>query len=257
LKWTAAAWGLAALSILSSVPGRGQPRLRIETQLGAISVELLVDAAPRSVAELSALVREGLPYAGATFSYTRPHQEVRLKTTRPAGAEALSIPTQLDAAALGLEGERVESRGQAMDVLQRELIDAFARGGKQREPGSPLSHWLDTWYRTRDAGFLVGTSRRAINEALGHRYESGLASRAPLRGMVALQPASPTRSSLDLAFLLNDMPIRKGRWMVIGRVTEGLDVVEAISRRPRVPGPRGFRGFEPADPVEAVSLNLR
>ena len=144
-----------------------------------------------------------------------------------------------------------------MGVLQRELLPAFARSGKTAEAGSPLAAWLETWYRTRDPGFLVGASRQAINEALGHRYELGLGSQPPLRGTVALQPASPTRSTANLAFLLSDMPSRSGRWMVIGQVIEGLDVVEAISLRPRAPGARGYKGFEPANPAAVVSTELR
>ena len=77
-----------------------------------------------------------------------------------------------------------------MDVLQRELLVAFARNGKRVEAGTPLASWLATWYRTRDPAFLVGTSRQAINEALGYRYENGLDSRPLVRGMVAVSPCA-------------------------------------------------------------------
>lgn len=235
----------------------GRPHLRIRTDVGAITVELFEGAAPRSLGELSDSIREGRLYSGATFGYTRPHQEIRLRTASDAGTGSTSIPTQLDAVALGLDRDRVKSRGEAMNVLQRELLEAFAKNGKRVETGSLLASWLGTWYRTRDPGFLVGASRQTINEALGYRYESGLDSRRPVRGTVALEPASPTRSTPNLSFLLSDMASRNGRWMVVGRVTQGLDIVEAISLRPRAAGMRGYKGFEPAAPVAVASMDLR
>jgi cyclophilin family peptidyl-prolyl cis-trans isomerase len=251
----AAAVSLAAAGAPQGAPASGRPRLAVQTRLGTITLELFEDAAPRGVAELAALVAEGRVYADATFAYTRPHQEVRLRP-RPGAGEPPSISTELDAAALGLDRERVRDTGQAMDVLQRELLPAFARSGKRAEPGSPLASWMDAWYRERDPAFLVGATRQAINEALGHRYERGLASRPPVRGTVALPPASPTRSRPELAFLLADMPARSGRWMVVGRVTSGLELLESIALRPRAPGARGHKLFEPAEPLPVASVTL-
>jgi cyclophilin family peptidyl-prolyl cis-trans isomerase len=236
-------------------PASVRPQLRIQTRLGAITVELFEDSAPLGLAELRSLIGERL-YAGATFAYTRPHQEVRLRAVPGAGREDVTVSTQLDAEALGLDRERLRDRGQAMDVLQRELLPAFARSGKRAEPGSPLASWMDAWYRERDPAFLVGATRQAINEALGHRYQRGLASRPPLRGTVALPPASPTRSRPELAFLLADMPGRSGRWMVVGRVTSGLELLESIALRPRAPGARGHKLFEPAEPLPVASVTL-
>lgn len=233
-----------------------RPQVLIETGLGVIALELFENAAPQSLKQLAALIQQGQVFSGATFGYTRPHQEIRLVARVRPASEVGSITTQLDATALGLENDRIRSAGEAMKLLQHELLTAFADRGKRTEPKSLLASWLDTWYQTRDPSFLVGTSRRTVNEALGHRYQEGLDSRPPVRGTVALEPASANRSTPNLSVLLSDMPHRTGRWMVIGKVTRGLELAQAISLRPRSPGPRGYKGFEPAEPVIVTSVRF-
>jgi hypothetical protein len=62
-----------------------------------------------------------------------------------------------------------------------------------------------------------------------------------------LQPVSPTSASARLSILLADIPERTGKWMVIGRVTRGIDVAQEISVRPRIKD-RRFQ-YQPVEPV--------
>ena len=220
-----------------------------DTGADTVVVDLFEDAAPRSLRQFVEALgdppSEDDYLAGATFNYTRPHSELRL--TAATGKNARAIDVQLDAAALGLNTRKIKTTGEAMQVLQRELLVAFANNGKRVEPGSKLGAWLRTWYETRDPSFLVGVSRQEVNEALGYRYESGLASRAVERGTVALLSTSPTEATPALTFFLRDIPERTGRVMVIGKVVEGLDHLEKIALRPRAPGAQGHKYYRPAE----------
>ena len=241
----------------SCTSDRGRPQLHVVTELGTVVVELFDDAAPESLGQLYEQLTgpsDGV-FDGATFDYTSPHRELHL--TRPPGSPDVTIDVQIDAAALGLDDRKISTVGEAMDTLQRELLPAFAKNGKRVDPDSHLKGWLEEWYQDRDPSFLVGVSRREINEALGYRYERGLASRPAERGMVALRPKSPTEATPGLSFLLCDMPERTGRWMVVGRVVEGLDLLEEIALLPRAPGMAGFKYHRPAKPIAAQAVHLR
>ena len=135
-----------------------------------------------------------------------------------------------------------------MERLQHELLPALKRPSSERT-STPL---LEAWARrfeegNYDASFLVGTSRKEQLEAIGYRFRDGLASGRPERGAVLLVPESPTTAKLSLAILLADHPNRTGKWVVVGRVTEGLEVADAIADRPLAEA--GLRDYRPRQPV--------
>ncbi len=240
-----------------TVADAGAKHLVLETTRGVIAIELFDDAAPGAVARLERLAvgRDGDAgyFDGLTFDYTRPRHEIR---TAAHATDAAELPVELDAAPLGLDTVAARSDGEAMDIVQGDLMPA-ARTIKRTGRMTPrMRDWLETWYESRDPGFLVGVSRRAINEALGYVYTDGLASRPVTAGSVALVPSGPTTATARLSIALRDMPARTGRWMVVGRVVDGLDVVESISvaplQRPRHVKPRSYA---PLDPVVIESAN--
>lgn len=234
-------------STLASPPQAGNVCLRFDTAQGAITVQFLRAAAPEAVAAIERLARGPIydadllprPAAAATtgyfdglaFDYTRPHLEIRLAVRAPAAA--FTVATELDAAALGLEGDRIRDAGEAMEVMQLELLPALKRPSSTRQSTPTLEEWSRRFEtNSYDASFLVGKSRSELLEAIGYRFTSGLASLPANRGAVALVPASPSESLLSLAILLADHPTRTGRWMVVGEVLEGLAVAEAIALAP-------------------------
>ena len=238
------------------------PCLRLQTAAGAIVLRFDRAAAPEAVAALEQ--GDGSSFAGLAFDFERPHLELRLEP-RPADADS-TVELVDDAAALGLDRKRIADAGEAMDVLQFELLPAAQRAatrrkpepgpapeterenpgqqsgdlraeeegrGEDEEPATPrLAAWRERFEKDYDPSFLVGTSRQEVLEALGYHFHSGLDSKPPLRGAVALVPASPSRARLELSILLADHPTRLGKWLVVGRVVAGLDVAEAISLRP-------------------------
>lgn len=262
----ASALGLVAWPALAT----GAPCLRLETAEGAILIELARDAAPSAVATIERLARgpiydlELVPRAeaardagyfdGLAFEYTRPHLELRLAVRSPAAA--FTVEAELDAAALGLDRQKVADAGEAMERLQMELLPARQRPTAERRSTPRLEEWAERFESGGyDPSFLVGTSRQELLEAIGYRFRSGLASRPAVRGAVALVPASPTEALLSLTILLADHPRRTGRWVVVGRVVEGLELADAIASRPLAAAElRNYRPLLPVSVVSAVPL---
>lgn len=228
------------------------PRVRLETGLGAIEIELYPDAAPGAVARLLTLALEQGYYDGLVLDYTVPHVEIRTAERLPAD---IDFPTEIDAHALGLHETGPSDRSAAMAIVQNELLRPLRQDKRGAALSPRLQTWLEAWYADRDPGFLVGMSRQQINEALGYRYVEGLGSRPVTRGSVALVPRSETLATPRLSIALSDLPQRTGQWMVVGRVVGGLDLAERIAIAP-LAGPRGVkpRDYVPADPIVIKSV---
>jgi hypothetical protein len=136
-------------------------------------------------------------------------------------------------------------------------VPAVNRTKRKGDTDARLEDWMTKWRATDNASFLVGKSRKEINEALGYPYSKGLDSRPVTKGSLTLQPESPGRASARLGIALSDLPIRLGRQMVIGRVTSGLELADDISIR-ALAVPPGMRSldFKPKDPVAVGSVQL-
>lgn len=244
----------------------------IATEEGSIVAELFEAAAPHTVRRLVELVEgeetgtsadpsgDQTPklgyYDGLTFNYTRPHVEII--TAERETPEKILIEKELDARALGLDERKVESAGKAMDVFQLELFPAYNKVKKSGSATPRMKQWLEQWESSGSADFLVGVSRQEINEAIGYVYRSGLESRPVEKGSLALMPASPTHSTPRLSIALRNLPERTGRHVVIGKVTQGLELADDLSVRPLDVQP-GFRSYDnsPRDPVVIESVHLK
>lgn len=239
------------------------PTVTLSTTRGDLVIEIAPGAAPQTIARWLQLVEgpalapdDGATgsfntgyYDGLAFTYTRPHVEIVTEARQPA-PDGIELDVELDAVSLGLEKELIDDHAEAMNVLQWELLPAHARMGKGEDRPDLLKKWIDEWRKTGSPDFLIGESWQRINEALGYTYRRGLQSLPVTAGAVALQPLSPTRASMRLSIAIADMPQRTGRWMVIGRVVEGLDVAGEISTRTlKGQGTPKAKDFEPLDPV--------
>ena len=231
--------------------------MHLDTSQGTIRIELCESAAPRTVQQLRRLVVEGGAsgdgiYSGLPFDLSQPHIEIR--TGAPDLPVEVHWPVELDADSLGLDRQLVKDYAEAMSVVQGELLVEYRKKKKSGTITPKLAAMLEQWYKAHSAEFLIGVSRKEINEALGYEYQSGLASLPAVRGADMLQPVTPTSASARLSILLADIPARTGQWMVIGRVTEGLEVVQAISVRPRMKD-RRFQ-YPPVDPIVIERVRL-
>lgn len=246
--------------------GESSPQWVIATSDGDIVAGLDGAAAPRTVAAMVRFLSppeseaggaaQGEwtgPYDGLPIDYGKPH--VELKTAMPRGGLELRLPHEIDALALGLDARRIADLADAMDVLQRELLPAHQKQARKAAVTDTLEAWVETWQKSYDAGFLIGKSRKEINEALGYHYLTPLPSRSVRRGAVLLEAIDEASSSPRLSIVLTDMPGRDGRYTVIGEVVAGLEVAETIARRPSVG--RGPSDFRPSQPVMIESIRLR
>jgi len=263
--------GLAPLLLGSpgstSLCGKGRPYLVLDTKDGSIAAELFEAAAPGTLRRLADLIQDphfqsarrgsiGVGDTGGkalTLDYTRPHIEIYTARLDP----EVFFENEIAVEPLGIDADRVPDPGRATDILQREIVPAFNRVKKGGNPNPRLQEWMTRWRASQDATFLVGVSRKEINEALGYVYSKGLDSRPVTKGALTLQADSPTRARARLGIALSDLPTRLGRQMVIGRVVEGLDLADAISTRP-LAVPAGMRSLDyaPRDPVAIESVRL-
>ncbi|MEM9594204.1 MAG: hypothetical protein AAGD06_08070 [Acidobacteriota bacterium] len=203
------------------------PVLRLLTTDGPIEVELFTDAAPEATSRLLSLADAGDP--GFSLDFVQPYGRVT-STEIPAFA-ADPVPMEIDAVALGLDRQRIADAGQAMNVVQDELL-AFRPKVRGTFPTETFRRWIETWRANRTSDFLVGLSRQELFEGFGHVYREGLASRPVERGSVVLLPDTPNQAQPKLVFSLADQPMLTGRWMVIGRVIQGLERLQALSAQP-------------------------
>lgn len=243
------------------------PYLIMDTLSGTIEIQLYADAGPASVERFIQILRgpifnESLfgsvdvgYYDGLSFDYTSPMLEIRTSERQPGGM--VEIPIQIDAEALGLQNEKITNIDQAMDVMQFQLIKAYnsSKGQSGRTP--QLDKWLSEWFTGLNANFLMGVSRKAINEALGRGYISGLNSRPMKRGAVALKPVKLNLAGMELTIALSDLDDRTGEWMVIGEVVNGLEIADDISIQPlRDPPHERSKTYKPFEPVVIRSARV-
>ena len=138
----------------------GRTNVVFETKLGSICIEIDRSAAPQTIARWLRLVEGPVfdpdlvdeaasslgmgYYDGMAFSYTKPHIEV-VTAGRPP-LEAFQLQTEIDAEALGLHEQWIEDNGEAMNVLQHELMKTYGRLGKGDHCTPLLLEWVDAWH---------------------------------------------------------------------------------------------------------------
>ncbi len=228
----------------------------IDTSFGPVVIELFHDAAPKAVSELIARTSDknvkSNYFSKQVFNYTLPNVEIRTSSSTP---DDILSNTELDAQALGLHEQTIDNASEAMSLMQEEILPMHHRYREGISLTPQLTKWLKAWYKTYRADFLVGVSKQQINEALGYKYTAALNSRRPVRGSVMLVPHSKTQASPALSIALQDFPQRTGKWMVVGRVVDGMDVAHTISLSP-LQQPRNIKpeGYRPKTPVVINSM---
>ena len=210
------------------------PLLRLKTKKGVIKIRLYKRVAPKTVEKLTTLINskkngKGL-YDQLDIIYTLPHIEIR--TAIPKELKALKIPKELNANALGLDKKIIKTSGEAMDIWQGKLLKHFRKHKKDGKVSPQLKKWLSRWNKQMNADFLMGVSIKEINEAMSYHYTDSVVSIPVSKGTVLLKSSSPMKSSPSLVIALSDIPIRTGKWVVIGQVTDGLEIAEKISVLP-------------------------
>jgi len=239
----------------------------ITTEIGQIEIELHENYAPNTVRKIVKLINGPIfntelvgnsndaigYYEGLTFNYTKPHIEI-ITSERPPH-KMIQLESEISAEALGLHKKLIRNKAQAMNVMQQTILKSAYRGDKHRIHHPLLQQWLAIWNKSYDPGFLIGVSDKEINLALGYNYTKDISSQPVLKGSIVLKPISKTLASPRISIILQDMPIRTGKWMVIGRVTKGLDIADKISLLPlNTPRHIKTRVYKPKKPIVIQSI---
>ncbi len=239
-------WSQANAGALDHVGsfGSGQtPALEIRTILGNIEIELDERAAPEAVRWIERLVRgpvfdreltEGNPFF-KQFSYYdgleffRALRGTEVVTALRPPRHAIVTETRIDASALGLDRPFTDDGAEAMKAWQHTILPHYLNAGTEEEIHPRLVKWVQENAKSHTVDFLLKASVRQVNEVLGYRYVKGLLSRPVERGSVSLVPLNPRWSTPALHFSLRDRPDLTGKWMVVGHVVKGMDVIDQLS----------------------------
>ena len=93
-----------------------------------------------------------------------------------------------------------------------------------------------------------GVSLLKAYEALGYQYTDGLPSQPIKRGTLAMANSGPNTNGSQFFISVRDNDYLNGKHTVFGRVTEGMEVVDAMSSLPT------GQGSVPQQPVKIISI---
>lgn len=229
------------------------PLVLIQTTQGAIYLELFPEAAPRNVqhfldlAEARLAVPDGTPDSGNSsatainyydgLSFHRIVSNTLIQTGAPEHVSRMratqTVPDEINARGLGLEQQRLLDDsgsphpwlniGDRADFQEKVLLPLY-RSMNIRNAVELQNQQSAVLQRLQSMNLLQ------LHEMQGYRYDGALPSRRPLRGSVMMVNRGPGTNDGEFFITLTDTPWLTGNSTVIGRVTQGMTVVEQIAR---------------------------
>lgn len=234
-------------SALQAMEDPANPLIQLETARGDIFIELLPAEAPTNVARILALVRGELeiedPVNGFSFQ-PRYYDGMRFYRVVPGfviqtgaavnhalGAPGEPLADEINADALGLDEEPIMfadgSFNELLGVANREAFETQVLAPLYAELNIGSAEVLENrQYQVLDR--LQSLSVKELYQLQGYRYRTDIQTRPILRGTVALANRGPNSNSGEFFIALDDQPTLTGRYTVIGRVVEGMEVADAI-----------------------------
>jgi len=195
----------------------GKYTVVLKTSEGDITIELDADVAPKTVTNFIQLANEGY-YDNLTFHRVIPDFMIQ-------GGD----PTDNGTGGRSIYGEKFEDEINADSYgLQDEVLDAVKHNG-----GEPLPPELE------------GKTIKDVYTMQGYIYNDSLQSLPMERGALAMANAGPNTNGSQFFIIqrAEGTPWLEGRHTVFGRVTEGMDIVDAITAVER------DAGDKPLEPV--------
>ncbi len=250
------------------------PTAVILTSLGEVRVELLADAAPRTVENFVDLAegRKEFTDAKTKLKVTRPyydglsvhavHKNIAVATgcqlATGRSGPGYPVPQEINAWALGLDQIKVHpepnrphawlqirDRAQWEAMIWKPLLDAAnltPSAFKDRVRGPMRQKWME--------GVLASLTLLQAYENIGYVFDESLPSVAATRGTLMLAGFDPADGGACFTILTGDLPHLNGRATVFGRVTAGMDVVDAID------GTEVDTKQRPKTPITIMSIRL-
>lgn len=234
-------------SALLAMEDSQNPLVVVSTSQGEIYLELFPAEAPNNVANFLALAEgekafsnpdtgeavEARYYNGMRFHRVVPGMLIQAGSPafNPLGLQLSLLNDEINADALGLDripainpdgsfAERlnIESKADFHDDIltplyaRRNLVSIDAVLARQHQIFAELRQM----------------SVKAVLENLGYRFNASLPGRPIGRGVVALANSGPNTNGAEFFISLDDAPSLSGRHTVIGKVVEGLAVMDRI-----------------------------
>jgi cyclophilin family peptidyl-prolyl cis-trans isomerase len=236
-------------SATAAMENPANPLLLMRTSRGDIYLELFPQSAPRNVANVIALaearvplfdITTGMPvtphyYDGVLFHRILRNYLVQTGAPRSASAPVpeYQVEDEINARQFGLHEEKVlDPFGKPhpwLNLASREDFEREILVPLYRRMGISSPEAVEArQFEIHDA--LRAMTLREAYENLGYRYNDRLESRAPLRGSVAMASDGPGANAAEFFITLVDAPWLAGRATVIGRVVEGMEVVDRIDQ---------------------------
>lgn len=238
------------------------PLVQITTTEGNIYIELLPAEAPQNVANFLAFAAGEVEIfdseSGQLFSpnyydgmiFHRIMPDFLIQAGSPLvnvfGAPAETLNDEINAIALGLDlMPAVLSDGSFNPILQigdREELEETVLLPLYRSMN--ISSNAQVTQRQFEIDERLRTmSVMEVYENLGYRYTEGFNTRTIGRGTVGLANSGPNSNGPEFFIAVNQAEWLNGRYTVIGRVVEGMDVVDSINQKPTDPSARVRRAL--------------
>ena len=227
------------------------PLLLINTSQGAIYVELFPREAPNNVANFVALARGEIELVDPAtetsfmpryFDGMRFHRVVSdfiiqaaSPVYHPLGAPAELLQDEINSDFLGLDQMPVLDS----DGSFNKMLNISSKQDFQQEILKPLYQRMNIENEAQlEAGqyeVLEELRQMSVKQAYenqGYRYSTNFPSRTVSRGVVALANVGPDSNGPEFFITLTDADWLTGKHTVIGKVVEGMNIVDTIGEIP-------------------------
>ena len=227
------------------------PLLQVTTTQGTIFIELFPNEAPNNVENFVALADGEVEifdpitetafrprhFDGIRFHHVVPGFLIQAGPPlhNPLGAPQQVLKDEINADALGLGNQTVLNTNGAFN----ELLNIDNRIDFEELILKPLYQKMNIvselelqkkQYEVLE--ILENLSVKEVYENLGFRFTTDHPTRAISRGIVALANQGPASNETAFFITLGDSPWLTGKHTVIGKVVEGMEVVDAIGEQP-------------------------
>ncbi|HOX36613.1 MAG TPA: peptidylprolyl isomerase [Candidatus Brocadiia bacterium] len=239
--------------------GKEHPMMLMKTSMGDITLQMLPEAAPKTVnnfIELAEGRKEWIDpktskpvkrpfYDGLTFH--RVIDKFMIQGGCPlgtgTGGPGYQFEDEINAKGLGLDKGTAE---RMPGINPRQIQQGIFRKHNIRSQSD-----LDAKKAIVESEYkdLLQGSPMNLLEFLGYKYDDKLKAFGPRKGMLCMANAGPNTNGSQFFINLVDTPWLDGRHAVFGKVVEGFDVVEKIGKVPA-----DAQNNRPLKPVTIISL---
>ncbi len=236
-------------SAMQVMENNSNPLMLLSTSLGDIYIELFKVEAPNNVDNFLALAHGEIEFTekdsgntfypryfdGMQFHRVIPNMLIQAGSPQyhPLGMPRRILADEINANVLGLDEQPVLNEFGAFNSLlnisdQSNFREALLEPILQHLRIGSNSELTNRQYEIYD--FIANLTIKQAYELGGYTYNSDLTTRRITRSIVALANSGPNSNGPEFFIATNDLPWLNGKHTVIGKVVEGMETVDAISR---------------------------